>query len=161
MDGRPIIITEEGKLQIFHSRNYEGLLKHLKMIFRKKPDVLTPLLGQLYQSVVVGENRNLGTIFLNHYMFSDRNRKPVVVFWNGDMDRKILKKLRIHNIRRMLNITTHSDNNGNHFSLKLIDMGHNKLLYSKDIGYKIKNGKMLNLKEAHDLVCMEKHDISH
>jgi hypothetical protein len=92
-------------------------------------------------------------------MFSDRNRKPVVVFWNGDMDRKILKKLRIHNIRRMLNITMYS-NNDNHFSLKLIDMGNNKLLYSKDIGYKIKNGRMFNLKEAHDLVCMEKHDIS-
>jgi hypothetical protein len=161
LEGRPIILTEEGKLQIFHTRNYEGLLKHLKMIFRKKPDVLTPLLGQLHQSVVVGGNRNLGTTFLNHYIFSDRNRKPVVVFWNGDMDRKILKKLRINNIKRMLNITKYSDNNDNYFSLKLIDMNNNKLLYSRDIGYKIKNGRMLNLKEAHDLVCIKRHEISH
>jgi hypothetical protein len=147
MEGRPIILTEKGRLRIFNRRNYEGLLKYLKMILRKKPVVLTPLLRQLHQSIVVGGNRNLGTTFFNHYMFSDKNRKPVVVFWNGEMDRKILKKLRIHNIKKMLNVTTYSaNNNNNNFSLKLIDMINNKLLFNEEIGYKIKNCKMLNLK---------------
>jgi hypothetical protein len=77
------------------------------------------------------------------------------------MDIKILKKLRIPSIKKVLDITNYSFNNDNIFTIILTDVITKKILYTEIIGYVNKNGRVLCLKEVHDLICKVEHDITY
>ena len=160
MQGRPIILTGDNKLRMFNKKNLNTLKQYLKGIFRKKPDVLKPLLGQIDISINHQGATSLGSAFISKYLFSD-NTQPIIVTWSGTMDIKIIKKLRIPRIKKFLDISTYSDNNDNNFSLKLIDVSNNKLIHSVNIGHVHKNGRMLNLKETHDMLCKKGHEVTY
>jgi hypothetical protein len=122
--------------------------------------VLKPLLGQIDISINHQGATTLESAFISKYLFSD-NIQPIIVIWSGAMDIKIFKKLRIPGIKKFLDISTYSDDNDNIFSLKLIDISNNKLLYSVNIGHVQKNGRMLNLKETHDMLCERGHEVTY
>jgi hypothetical protein len=159
MQGRPIILTGDNKVRMFN-KNLNTLKPYLRGIFRKKQDVLKPLLGQIDISISHPGEISFGSAFISKYLFFD-NTQPLIVTWSGTMDVIIFKKLGIPGIKKFLNISTYDDNNDNIFSLKLIDTNNNKLLYSESIGYVLKNGRMLNLKETHDILCEKKHEVTY
>jgi hypothetical protein len=43
------------------------------------------------------------------------------------------------------------------FSIILTDVNSKKLIYSEEIGYLNKNGRILSLKEMYNLICKIKH----
>ncbi len=160
LEGKPIVLTTTNKLKMLQDREVKKVMQSVGRIFRNKPELLLPLLGQLEASLKLKGGTTLSTTYINQYLHTD-NRTPVIVFWNGTTDKEILQKLGLN--RRMLNITSYSDNNDNYFNLKLLDISGltSKLLYSSEIGYQEKNGRMLNLMETHDLICKTNHNITH
>jgi len=145
---------------MLQNREVKKVMQSGGRIFRNKPELLLPLLGQLEASLKLKGGTTLSTTYINQYLHTD-NRIPVIIFWNGITDKGILQKLGLNS--KMLNITSYSDNNDNYFNLKLLDISGStsKLLYSSRIGYLEKNGRMLNLMETHDLVCTINHNITH
>jgi hypothetical protein len=160
LQGRPIILTGNDKLRMFNRQDVGRLKRYLGGIFRKKPDVLRPLLGQIDMSVNHQGATSLGSVTISRYLHSD-NTKPVIITWSGLTDIKILRKLRITGIKKILDITNYSVENNNIFSLLLTNVNSNKLIYSEEIGYVNKNGRILSLKEMHGLICKEEHEITY
>uniref|UniRef100_A0A2S2QNQ3 Uncharacterized protein n=1 Tax=Sipha flava TaxID=143950 RepID=A0A2S2QNQ3_9HEMI len=78
IQGRPIIQTENNKLRIFNRQDVDRLKRYLGGIFRKKPDVLRPLLGQIDISVNYQGATSLGSVFISRYLYSN-NTQPVIV----------------------------------------------------------------------------------
>jgi len=161
IEGKPIVLTTTNRLKMLQHREVKQVMRSIGRIFRNKPELLIPLLGQLENSLKLEGATTLSTVYLNRYLHTDE-RTPVIVFWNGTTDKIIINRLQL-NIKKMLNITSYSDNNDNYFHLKLLDItgSTNKLLYSSKIGYHPKNGRMLNLMETHDLICRINHNITH
>lgn len=161
LEGKPIVLTTTNKLKIIQQREVKQVMRNIGRIFKNKPELLIPLLGQLETSLKLKGETTLSTVYLNQYLHTD-NRIPIIVFWNGTTDKDIITRLRL-NIKKMLNITSYSDNNDNYFNLKLLDTTESidKLLYSSRIGYHEKTGRMLNLIETHNLICKINHDITH
>lgn len=142
-------------------REIKQVMRSVGRIFRNKPGKLIPLLGQLESSLKLEGATTLSTIYLNQYLHTD-GRTPIIVFFNGTTDKNIITRLQL-NVKKMLDITSYSDNDDNYFNLKLLDVtgSTKKLIYSTKIGYYQKNGRMLNLMETHDLICKINHDITH
>ncbi|KAE9521492.1 hypothetical protein AGLY_018091 [Aphis glycines] len=139
LEGKPIVLTTTNKLKMLQNREVKKVMQRVGRIFRNKPELLLLLLGQLEASLKLKGGTILSTTYINQYLHTD-NRIPVIVFWNGTTDKEILQKLGLN--RKMLNITSYSDNNNNYFNLKLLEISGStsKLLYSSRIGYQEKNG---------------------
>lgn len=158
--GRPLILTKDDKLRMFRKKDYRKLVATVSRIFHSKPDLLRPLLGQLETSVFYEGRSNLTAVKINEYLHYDK-RVPIIVLWNGSTDFTIIKRLRLLNVRKVLDMTAYDDNNDNFYNLKIIDLTNNKrVLFSIEIGHLEKNGRMLNLMETHNLICKTKHDIT-
>lgn len=161
LEGKPIVLTTNNKLKMLKHHEVRQVMQSIGRIFRNKPELLLPLMGQLKASLTLEGETTLSTTYLYRYLYSD-HRVPIIVFWNGTTDKTIINRFYLR-IKVILNITSYSDNNDNNFNLKLYDVTGqtNKLLYSAGIGHHEKNGRMLNLMETHDLVCDTKHEITH
>jgi len=161
LEGIPLVLTKDDKLKRFRRRDYGRVVHTIKRIFRSKPELMSPLLGQLDRSMSLqGAASTLSTTYISGYMHYDRH-DPILICWNGDMDFKILRKLRIRGIFKLFNITAYSDKNNDEFNLKLVDIENKREIYRGYIGTMKKNGRMLNLLEAHGLICNKDHRITH
>lgn len=161
LEGRPIILRRNNKLEMFNIKNLGNLIHAVKRNLWKKPDLIQPLLRQIYESINHKGRSSLTPVFISHYLHTD-NRPPIIVLWNGLTDRKILEGLRIPGIYKMLDMTAFSDDNNGNFNLKLLEIGvYKKTLFSTSIGRFNKNGRMLNLSETHAAVCDKNHIISY
>lgn len=158
--GRPLVLTRENKLKMFNHRYKRKVEMEVRRIHKKRPEIVKAFMSQFKESLITKES-NLSTTYINRYLNTD-DRAPIVVLWNGTTDRIILDRLRLPNIQTILNITTYSENNDSNFCLKLENLGTGKeVIFNTEIGYQKKEGRMLNLKETHDLICKEKHTITH
>lgn len=158
--GRPLVLTTQNKLKMFNRRDKRKIVSEVRRIHKKRPEVVRAFMEQFEESLITKES-NLSTIYINRYLNTD-DRTPIVVFWNGNTDRTIIDRLKLPNIRTMLNITTYSEENDNNFCLKLENLGTGReIIFNTEIGYQQKKGRMLNLKETHDLICKEKHTITY
>ncbi|XP_060866547.1 uncharacterized protein LOC132942283 [Metopolophium dirhodum] len=160
LEGNPLVLTQDDKLRRFWRCDLGTVIQTIKRVFRNKPTLTTPLLEQLYKSVSHQGESTLSTVNLQKYLHID-NREPIIVFWNGTTDLTIIKRLRLRGILAILNITAYSDRNNDEFNLKLTNIETKETLYSGYIGKLNKNGRMLNLIEAHGLVCNTNHHITH
>ncbi|XP_060858581.1 uncharacterized protein LOC132935947 [Metopolophium dirhodum] len=160
LEGNPLVLTQDDKLRRFRRRDLGKVVQTIKRVFRSKPNLTTPLLDQLYKSINHQGESTLSTVYLQKYLHID-SREPIIVFWNGTTDLTIVKRLRLRGILAFLNITAYSDRNNNEFNLKLTNIETRETLYSGYIGKLNKNGRMLNLLEAHGLVCNTNHHITH
>jgi hypothetical protein len=78
------------------------------------------------------------------------------------MDTTIIKRLKIPGITKILNITGYSEGDDDLYNIKLVDItNNNKVLHSSALGEVVKRGRMLNLLEAHGLICDTDHRITH
>jgi len=160
LQGRPIILTKTGKLQMFPYRSQGKVVSNVRRIFKKKPEIANAFLKQFNQSI--GTTKSvLSTPYITRYLHTD-DRAPIVVFWAGNTDKIVMDRLKIPGVRTYLNITNYSKNNDNQFSLILGNMNNTQqIMYEIDIGYFAKNGRILTLKEAHDIICHKTHEITY
>ncbi|XP_060860377.1 uncharacterized protein LOC132937636 [Metopolophium dirhodum] len=155
-----LVLMQDDKLRRSRRCDLGKVVQTIKRVFRNKPNLTTSLLEQLYTSVSHQGESTLSTVYLQKYLRID-NREPIIVFWNGTTDLTIIKILRLRGVLVFLNITVYSDRNNDEFNLKLTNIETKETLYSGYIGKINKNGKMLNLLEAHGLVCNTNHHITH
>ncbi|XP_060847205.1 uncharacterized protein LOC132926819 [Rhopalosiphum padi] len=106
--GRPLVLTKN-KIEILKNHEVAPLKKQLIKIFKNKTNILNPILEQLQLSLEIKKGSNLSPTFMNNYLQSD-NREPIIVLWNGTTDKEIINRLKL-NMKKILNITSYSDNN--------------------------------------------------
>ena len=61
----------------------------------------------------------------------------------------------------MFNTTAYDIDNNRIFYLKLLNFQSNEIILTHKLGYIIKNGRFLSLKETHDTICDQNHDITY
>ncbi|KAL4154100.1 hypothetical protein QTP88_001933 [Uroleucon formosanum] len=108
LEGKPIVLTTTNKLKMLQNREVKKVMQSVGRIFRNKPELLLPLMGQLEASLKLKGETTLSTTYINQYLHTDK-RIPVIVFWNGTTDKEILQKLGLN--RKMLNITSYKSTN--------------------------------------------------
>jgi hypothetical protein len=103
LEGRPLVLTKEGKLQVSRPRHIRSAIAGAKKYL--KPELLQPLLGQLDASVNVPEGGSvtLSRVFLNEYLQAFGSVSDLVV-WSGSTDKTIIKRLKLLNIRKKFKI---------------------------------------------------------
>lgn len=87
------------------------------------------------------------------------NQNAIILLRNGSSGRNILLRLGF-NKNIILNMTAYDTDNNNIFYLKLINFQSNEIILSHKLGYIIKNGRFLSLKETHDSICTQNHGIT-
>lgn len=97
-------------------------------------EMLIPLLDQLEWGLKLKGARTRSTGSINQYLHTG-SRIPIIIFWKGTTNKDIIARLQY--IKKMLKITSYSDNKDNYFNLKLLDTADssNKLIYSSQIGH--------------------------
>lgn len=159
--GKPIFLPKTGKLTMYHPRHHKGIVQFAERCFAvKKPEVLTLVKGHLNDAINYGgQHPTLSTPRMVKYLHSD-NKKPVVVFWNGNTDRELVNRLKLPNITKFLDMTTVENRKNSSYELVLKDMSEGKrVIFTTFIGVVNKpNGGTLNLRECHSLVCQAVHN---
>lgn len=105
------------------------MMQTIKRISRHKPDMMTPLIGQLCKSISLQGASTLSSTYLQKYLHIT-NGEPTIVFWNGSTDLTIIKLLGLTGIIKYLNIMAYSDKNNDEFNLKLRNIKSKEVLYS-------------------------------
>lgn len=155
--GQPIIISPDGRIRLMDNYSYIKTRDLLLRIFEKKPNQLQVILNELNLAMETKTSNLTKKYLKNNLNFNNQN--AIILLWNGSSDRNILLRLGFKkNI--MLNMTAYDTNNNNIFYLKLINFQSNEIILSHELGYIIKNGRFLSLKETHDSICNQNHDIT-
>lgn len=76
---------------------------------------------------------------------------PIIILWNGHMDKTILKRLGVDGL--ILNLTAYDELNNGIFVLKLINMTTGEIIMTHRLGAVLKLGRLLSLSETHSVVC--------
>jgi len=142
LEGSPLELTRDNKLRRFRHCDLNKVVQTIKKIFRQKPDLMRPVLGQLHSSMDHRGESTLSTTYLQRYLHTV-NKDPIIVIWNGTMDVTIIKRLRLRDILAYFNKTAYSDRDNNEFNLKLINVDTKEILYTSYIG-KIKKKMSYN-----------------
>lgn len=151
LEGVPLLMDDN--VREINRDELKRVKSNIKRIFKdKKERYLQPIQNQIDQSLK-SKNKTLDTGFIEKHIYFDSIESTIIV-WNGQMDMKILEKLKIY--VRVLNISAYGDLS-NYFALELKDMRTNVTIHSEDLGFVDKNGRLLNLAETHNLLCRNKH----
>lgn len=156
--GRPLIISSDGRIRLMNNYSYIKTRDLLLKIFEKKPDQLQVILNELHLGMKA-KTSNLTTSFLKNYL-DFNNQNAIILLWNGNSDKTILQRLGF-NTNIILNMTAYDTDNNRVFYLKLINFQSNEIILNHKLGYIIKNGRFLSLKETHDSICNQNHDITY
>lgn len=152
LSGRPLILTADNKIRVFQKKNARTVEEDIEREFEKRPDLKEPLLAQFRESLWKQGESSLSSVFITRFLHHD-NRKPIIITWMGETDRKIIEKLRIGGIYGSIELTTYNDHGDQEFYLKMIDVISNRVIIQVHLGEFEKGGRMLNLKETHERVC--------
>lgn len=155
LNGNPIILQKYSNIIKNLTKTQESTVKrNLQRIFKNKEDKLKPILKELQLSMEKHIS-NLTLMDIKNFLYQN-NKSPVVVTWNGNTDIEILRRLNIN--CDSLNITCYDKYNNGTFYLKLTLNGNNRTLSEINIGEHTKNGRSLNLEEAHNAICQTNHN---
>lgn len=116
-------------------------------IFRGEPTTLYPNLGQVYDSKHI-TSPNLTRETINDYI-NLKDWKNIIIVWQDSSDIVILNQLKISN--PILNLRMWDISEDNQFFVQLYE--GKKVIAEQPVGYFKKNGRSLNLREAHGQVC--------
>ncbi|KAE9521924.1 hypothetical protein AGLY_017658 [Aphis glycines] len=148
--GRPLIMSPNGRIRLMNNYSYIKTRDLLLKIFEKKPDQLQVILNELHLAMK-SKTSNLTTSFLKNYL-DFNNQNAIILLRNGNSDKNILQRLGF-NTNIMLIMTAYDTDNNRVFYLKLIYFKSNEIILNHKLGYIIKNGRFLSLKETHDSIC--------
>ena len=134
--------------------------REIMRVFSCKEVTRTACLMQLDKSLNSKLN-NLTPECIKNYILKGGKRN-IVVLWNGNSDRNVLKRLNLE--FEILNITCYDKYFTGNFTVQFEKLKEHKIkeiIVEHDVGYFRKNGRTLNLTEAHGLVCTKKHKITY
>lgn len=158
LQGNPLLLTAlhqvKGMTLGMINKALDDCIKYLG----NKTDTLYPLLNQ-YRESLFSTNINLSVSNIKKYL--DRgNAKNIVVFWGGSTDKIIMERMGSGHYQ-MLEIFSSDKYNNQEFFLQLRNMSTKEIIIPEGIGYVNKRGNLLNLGEAHQLICSESHNITY
>lgn len=157
LEGNPLVLARGGRVTRFNKAHKNELIKYMLKLLRKKSEILISVLKELQNSMNLRKKSTLLPKYIIHYLIKN-GQIPMLVLWNGSNDMNILKKLNITDIIPVtLNMTAYDEHNDNQYYLKLINSSNDELICSHNIGYVVKNGRMLSLSETHSVVCNINH----
>jgi len=92
LEGPPLIIPREAAITPMDSRTFVSTVNAIRKIFEKK-DIqrMYVQLAQIYDSINT-EQDNLNEDFINFFLHK-RPGVPIIVFWNGETDIKLINRL--------------------------------------------------------------------
>lgn len=155
LEGKPIVLPTNGRNVPLTFFKLEQIVDEAIRIFKNKADYLDLILIQLRKGLEATKS-NLGREFIIHYL-NKGNKTSVIVFFCGDTDETILKRLKITGYP-IFNILSFDKDNNKNFYVQLIYFKTKEIIFTKKIGrFQNKQGRYLNLMETHDLMCSEKH----
>lgn len=158
LEGRPLILFNDNRTREITDYEVRKTIKEIRRVFRYKPDRLYPVMAQLFDSLYT-DRCTLTAAVINEYMWRDR-KKPIIVLWSGNTDKKILDRLNVSG-QIILNMIAYDTWQNYEFDLELINMNNEELIFSTYIGAYQKNGRQLSLTETHSMVCTQRHDITY
>lgn len=104
---KPMFLPKSGKLAIYHPRYYRDIVRFAERCFTaRKPEVLTFIKGHLNEAINNGKQKSTLTSPYMAKILHANNKKPVVVFWNGNTDMEHVNRLKLPNITKFLDIIT-------------------------------------------------------
>ena len=161
LEGKPLLLPLHEQMREMKVRELLLAKREIMRIFSCKEVYRTTCLMQLDKSLNSKLN-NLTPEFIENYILNGGKRN-IIVLWNGHSDRNILKRLNIDKFE-ILNITCYDKYITKNFTIQfelLKEHKVRKLLLEQDVGYFEKNGRNLNLTEAHSTICTKKHRITY
>ena len=158
LEGRPLLLSLHE--QVRELKVHELLLakKEIKRIFRCKEVLQDACLKQLNKSLNSKLN-NLKPSIIENYILKD-SEKSIVVLWNGASDKNILEKLNLNKFP-ILNITCYDKLFNKNFTIIFEKLKTKERIFELDIGSFNNNGRLLNLEEAHGMICSKKHRMTY
>ncbi|KAF0754011.1 Uncharacterized protein FWK35_00013731 [Aphis craccivora] len=123
----------------------------LILIFKIKLKFIITVMTNYYKKNMQQVNTAIAVsvnVLKNYMDFNNQN--AIILLWNGNSDKNILQRLGF-NTNIKLNMTAYDTDINRVFYLKLINFQ----------SYIIKNGRFLLLKETHDSICNQNHDITY
>jgi len=158
LKGTPLILRRTNNTIAELDRSKTNLvIRNILRIFKNKEEKITPILNELNDSILTKTN-NLNYKFIQSYC-NFKDKTPVIITWNGHSDMEILKRLNINHT--ILSLTCYDTNNDSTFYLQIINIRNKQIISQTQIGKVDKNGRQLNLKETHDIICHENHNITY
>ncbi|KAL4153136.1 hypothetical protein QTP88_000969 [Uroleucon formosanum] len=158
LQGNPLLLTAlhqvKGMTLSMINKALDQCIKYLG----DKTDTLYPLLDQ-YRESLFSTNRNLSVRNIKNYL-DKGNTEAILIFWGGSTDKIIMERMGLGHYQ-MLEIFASDKYNNQEFFLHLRNMSTKEIIISEGIGYVNKRGNLLNLGEAHHLLCSKNHKFTY
>lgn len=155
LKGRPLVITKNPKtVSNITEHQKRKTLRSIFRIFKDREDLMYPIINELQESLTA-KYSNLTVEYINKYL-NFNNKTPIVITWNGQSDHNILRDLNI-NLRTII-LSAYDKFNNKNFFLRANFIGEKEIITEIEIGYNEKRGRLLNLMEAHSMVCNINHN---
>lgn len=152
--GMPLIISSNGQIVPLNFNGLKTTIRLLTKIFKNKKEQLDAILNELQQSYITRFSNLTKTKIINYLNY--KNQKPIIVLWNGHIDKTILNRLGIDEL--ILNLSAYDRLNNGEFDLKLINMVTGQTVVIYKLGTVLKLGRLLSLVETHNILCDITHD---
>uniref|UniRef100_A0A2S2QRM2 Uncharacterized protein n=1 Tax=Sipha flava TaxID=143950 RepID=A0A2S2QRM2_9HEMI len=157
-EGIPIRIDKDGKTMNMTRREQSKVLSFFRRILAPKKlaqfKAFKMEMDNGFKLCYTNLTRN---IIANHFNFENRNN--IILVWNGSTDVIILERLRIWNA--VVNLEAYDVYNNGDFFLRLTFLRTKQLIAQVPLGKFYKNGRLLSLTEAHDIICWDSHEITY
>jgi len=158
LEGRPLYLRENEEVRPMKDQEIHQTRKEISRIFKCKAELRSACLDQLDKSLRAPVN-SLTVEYIQNYI-ARGNKTNVIIVWNGSSDKLILKRLGIRQFP-ILNITCYDKHFNKKFFLQLEKLETKQLLFEVEVGTYDKSGRLLNLEEAHRIICVKKHKLTH
>jgi len=157
LEGRPLYLRENEEVRPMKDQELHQARREINRIFKCKAELRSACLDQLDNNLRAPVN-SLTVEYIQNYI-ARGNKTNVIIVWNGSSDKLILKRLGIRQLP-LLNITCYDKHFNKRFFLQLEKLETKQLLYEVEVGAYDKPGRLLNIEEAHKLICVKKHNLT-
>ena len=157
LEGRPLYLPKNEEVRPMKDQEVYMAQMEIRRIFRTKAEMRETCLDQLHKSLLASVN-SLNATYIRNYILRD-DKINVLVVWNGSSDAIILKRLGITEFP-LINLTCYDKYFNRRFYLQLEKVGNKEIIFETEVGNYDKSGRLLNLTEAHGLICKKKHKVT-
>lgn len=155
LKGAPLLLRKNSNNAIQLEKTKINLvIRSLLKIFKNDEEKLTPIFNELNDSFLT-KFTNLQGDFIQKYL-QHKNKIPIIITWNGQTDMEILNRLNIKHT--VLSIRGYDLHNNEIFYLQISNIQTKQIIKQMKLGQVHKKGRLLNLTEAHNLICKLTHN---
>lgn len=158
LEGRPLYLPVNEEVRPMKDKEIQLAQREIRRIFSCKTELRDACIDQLNKSLSATVN-SLNATYIRNYILRD-NKINVLVVWNGSSDKNILKRMGITEFP-LLNLTCYDKYFNKQFYLQIEKLETKQILFEIEVGYFDKSGRLLNLTEAHNIICKRKHKVTY